>query len=72
MQSSGDEPAVFLARHVRGDWGNVGGEDWALNDRAVVEGSRILSTYTTAKQERLWIITEADRSITCILLPDEY
>lgn len=62
----------FLARHLRGDWGEVCKEDWSANDQAVVEGTRLLSAYRTSKDERLWIITEADRSSTTILLPDEY
>jgi hypothetical protein len=63
---------TYLLRHVHGDWGEVGQEDWALNDRALVDGSRILSAYTTERGIRIWIITEADRSSTTILLPDEY
>ena len=63
----------LLARHSRGDWGDVCEEDAALNDQAVIEGSRILSVYTLPKTgERVWIISEADRSSTCALLPDEY
>ena len=62
----------FVARHAVGDWGELGDEDKRLNDRAVVEGSRILSAYTTKCGEKLWVITEADRSSTCLLLPDEY
>ena len=61
-------PVEFLARHARGDWG----EDKALNDEAVKDGSRILSAYRTKVGVKLWVITEADRSSTCILLPDEY
>ena len=61
-----------MVRHRQGDWGEVCGEDWELNDEAVENGTRILSAYRTAKQERLWIITEWDRSVTTILLPDEY
>lgn len=69
-----------LARHARGDWGNVCGEDAATNDEAVDEGFRILSAYPIdpAKpckgfgDNTLWIITEADRSVTTFLLPDEY
>jgi hypothetical protein len=69
---SGQAPQFFLVRHARGDWGDVDAEDWKLNDAAVREGSRILSAYTTLNGERVWVITEADRSATTILLPEEY
>lgn len=62
----------FLARHARGDWGEVDPDDRTANDRAVAEGSRILSSYRTSKGTRIWVITEADRSSTCILRPEEY
>jgi hypothetical protein len=65
-------PTEFLARHASGDWGEVDAEDWKLNDAAVKAGERILSAYKTKDGERIWIITQADRSSTCILLPDEY
>ena len=63
---------TFLSRHVTGDWGTVGDEDKKLNDAAVKDGTRILSAYQTSAGEKLWVITEADRSSTTILLPDEY
>lgn len=72
MASSGQTPTEFLNRHVKGDWGDVCEEDWNLNDEALREGSRILSSYETILGERLWIITEWDRTITTILLPFEY
>jgi hypothetical protein len=72
MQASGQTPGFFLQRHVTGDWGEVGEEDGRLNDEALKDGSRILSAYRTLKGEKLWIITEADRSVTTVLLPDEY
>lgn len=69
-----------LARHARGDWGNVCAEDAASNNEALTEGSRLLSAYPIdpAKPSKgfggntLWIITEADRSATTFLLPGEY
>jgi len=69
-----------LFRHAGGDWGNVCAEDKARNDQALIEGSRIFSAYPIdlTKPSKgygencLWIITEADRSITTFLLPDEY
>lgn len=72
MQDGGHSPIEFLARHAQGDWGEVGAEDKSLNDEAVKDGSRILSAYRTKLGTKLWVITEADRSSTCILLPDEY
>ena len=63
---------VFLIRHARNDWGEVCPEDWQLNDEALKDGSRLMSVYRTAKGERIWVITEADRSCTTLLLPDEY
>jgi|GEM_PF-998538 len=61
-----------LARHARGDWGEVSPEDWADNELALRESLRLLSVYRTAAGLAFWIITEADRSATTILLPDEY
>jgi hypothetical protein len=72
LEAAGQAPAEFLDRHVRGDWGEVSKGDARLNDDAVKVGERILSAYTTNAGERLWIITEADRSSTCLLLPEEY
>ena len=63
--------AVYLARHQGGDWGDVPPEDARENEISVREGFRVLSSYEVAG-ERLWVITEADRSSTCILLPEEY
>lgn len=65
-------PGIFLARHIRGDWGIVSADDKRLNAEAVQGGDRILSAYETAQGVKLWIITEADRSATTILLPSEY
>ncbi len=62
----------FLARHLRGDWGDVDAADWQANDHALTHHGRLLSAYTLRSGERLWIITEWDRSATTLLLPDEY
>ncbi len=72
LQESGQAPVQFLLRHARGDWGEVNEEDKRLNDEALVQGERLLSAYRTCKGVKLWVITEADRSSTCILLPEEY
>lgn len=65
------EIRTALARHVRGDWGEVCQEDQEANDRAVADGERLLSAYRSG-QTQYWVMTEADRSATTILLPDEY
>lgn len=65
----------LLYRHCHGDWGQLPAGDAQLNDAAVRDGTRILSSYELARGDRrtrVWIITEADRSSTCLLLPDEY
>lgn len=72
LEAAGQSPLEFLSRHLRGDWGEVSGDDWALNDEALESGDRILSAYRTSKGTRIWIITESDRSATTFLLPDEY
>ena len=61
----------YLRRHASGDWGDVPPEDALANQRAVMHGARILSSYDIAG-ERVWIITEADRSVTTLLFPSEY
>lgn len=72
LAKAGVQPSDLLRRHSAGDWGDLGQEDDAANDFAVLEGSRILSAYTVGDGVRIWIITEADRSATTILLPSEY
>ena len=72
LENAGQEPEEFLNRHDRGDWGEVSDEDKQENEFSVQQGFRILSAYTTSAGERIWIITEADRSATTILLPEEY
>jgi hypothetical protein len=72
MRASGQTPEFFLAKHLAGDWGEVGAEDWRANDEALRHGDRLLSAYKTLKGVRLWVITEADRGSTVVLLPEEY
>lgn len=72
LEESEQDPIQFVRRHETGDWGEVDAEDARANEIAVDEGLRILSAYTTAKGVRIWIITEADRSETTVLLPEEY
>ena len=71
------ELTYFLGKHLRGDWGDVDAEDWATNDAAlegdvVLGGNRVLSSYRLSNGIRLWIITEADRSSTTLLRPEDY
>ena len=72
LAANKQSPAEFLARHASGDWGDLCEEDKRLNDEALLDGSRILSSYTLANGEKLWAISEADRSSTCLLLLSEY
>jgi hypothetical protein len=61
-----------IKRHQAGDWGKLTDEDWQANDRAVVAGTRIVSAYNARNGTKFWIITEADRSTTTVLLPEDY
>ncbi len=72
LESAGQTPQEFLDRHVTGDWGRLPEEDVAANERALIHGGRIFSGYDLADGTRMWLITEADRSSTCLLLPSEY
>ncbi len=65
-------PAHYLSRHVRGDWAQMDPEDRAENEFSIDHELRILSAYTLPTGVKIWIITEADRSATTILLPSEY
>jgi len=71
LQDDGQEYTHLIYRHVRGDWGNIDPGDRGMNDDAVRNGDRILSVYNLASG-KVWVITEADRSSTTILLPSEY
>jgi hypothetical protein len=70
--NSGDSVETFLARHSTGDWGDVCDEDKKENNFAVTHGFRILSSYHLVDGRKIWIITESDRSVTTVLLPEEY
>ena len=72
LANAGQTPLEFLCRHLLGDWGEVCAEDAAENELALREGFRLLSAYRTSQGVKLWIITEADRSVTTLLLPSEY
>lgn len=62
----------IVGRHARCDWGEVDAEDRRANDRALTSGDRLMSAYTTPEGVRVWVLTEADRSATTLLLPEEY
>jgi len=78
LLKANQSPADFIARHVAGDWGDLSAEDKRLNDEAVADNDnpetrgRVFSAYKTANGEKIWVITEASRESTCILLPSEY
>ena len=67
-----DDITAALRRHVAGDWGDVDEDDRRENDHSVEQGYRLLSAYTSGAGEPFWVITEADRSVTTVLLPSEY
>jgi hypothetical protein len=71
LRLSTEEVMAALCRHASGDWGDLCPEDTLANDQALQEGDRVLSAYGQGEQ-RFWLITEADRSITTVLLPDDY
>ena len=72
MEEAGQDPTELLMRHASGDWGDLGDEDKQENDFSVGKYLRIFSAYNLEGGEKVWIITEADRSATTILRPDEY
>ena len=71
LSEAGEVPLHYLARHASGDWGELGSHDRKENEISLKHGWRILSSYSVGAR-RIWIITEADRSVTTILLPEEY
>ena len=72
IQQSGEDALSFVVRHVGGDWGVISTADKNTNDRALIDGERLVSAYILHSGEKIWVITEADRSSTTILLPDDY
>lgn len=72
LLEAGQAPIELLRRHQNGDWGDLCDEDKAENELSVAQGFRILSAYTLTTGEKVWLITEADRSVTTFLLPSEY
>jgi len=72
LEKSGQSPMDFLSRHVTGDWGEIPDEDRKENQFSLEKGFRLMSSYTTTAGDRVWVITENNRSHTTLLLPDEY
>ena len=72
LEQAGQSPMEFLQRHAAGDWGEVDAHDKAENEYSLQQGFRLLSAYRLADGTKIWIITEADRSSTTLLLPEEY
>ena len=77
LENSNQSPQEFLIRHLRLEQGDLCDEDHELNKQTIEDGSRILSSFHTAKNVKLWVITEAEddsgqRAATTILLPEEY
>ena len=71
LSEAGQHPFDYLARHATGDWGNLCAYDRRQNEIALRDGHRVFSSYNVTAG-RVWVITEADRSVTTILLPEEY
>jgi len=72
LEKTGQNAMEFLSRHLTGDWGELPKEDKDENQLSLEKGFRLLSSYTTLAGTRLWVITEADRQYTTLLLPEEY
>ena len=72
LQQSGVLAASLLGRHHCGDWGDLGDEDLAENNYALSRGYRLFSSYQITETTKIWVITEADRSVTTLLLPEDY
>lgn len=72
LEQAKKSPLEFLSRHLRGDWGELCADDKTENELSLKHGYRLMSSYQVTDAEQLWIITEADRSATTLLLPTEY
>jgi hypothetical protein len=72
LQRVGKQPLDYIIRHLQGDWGELDEHDRLVNESALQHGGRLLSSYIVAGDERIWIITEYDRSASTLLLPSEY
>ena len=65
------DPLTLIRRHCHGDFGDMDRDDIAANTQAIKSGARVFSSYRVGTK-KVWVITEADRSSTCVLLPEEY
>ena len=72
LSDAGQTPWEFICRHAVGDWGELDAHDRQENERSLQGGCRLLSAYALRDGTRVWVITEADRSSTTLLLPEEY
>ena len=77
LTESGQDAGFFLDKHLSGDWGEVDADDQKANDQALIDGSRLLSSYRTLRGVEIWVLTEAvgddgQRASTCLTTPDEY
>ena len=72
LEQANQSPYEFIERHQTGDWGELCEEDKRENEFSVQNGFRILSAYRTRNDVKIWVITEADRSVTTLVLPHEY
>jgi hypothetical protein len=72
LREAKQTPLALLVRHQQGDWGNLDEEDQAENEFSLTHDLRLLSAYTLPTEVKIWVITEADRSVTTLLLPSDY
>ena len=72
LRRSSQSPADFIRRHGGGDWGDVDEDDRTKNELSLEQGFRLFSVYHAANGVKFWLITEADRSHTTVLLPEDY
>ena len=72
LEQAGQGAHEFLSRHVSGDWGDLDADDRRENELSLQAGFRVLSAYHLTTGEKMWVMTEADRSATTLLLPSEY
>jgi hypothetical protein len=72
LARTGTSPSSLLDRHVCGDWGEVGPEDWQANERDLIDGERLLSVYYLIDGTKMYVITEWNRSVTTVLLSSQY
>jgi len=72
LSEAGQSPNEFIRRHAVGDWGELDDDDRRENERSLRDDCRLLSAYRLRDGTKIWVITEADRSATTLLLPEEY